>query len=261
MVKEYGPVVNVSLTDNRGREKVATDLFGSMIRDIPDVEFAYFDFHHECANMRWENIDNLIENIQQAINSIGWSKVTGDNVDAQQRGIVRTNCIDCLDRTNVVQSMIAHQILERQLAEIGITFDCLNQFRGIWADNADAISVQYAGTPALKNDFTRTGKRSRIGVIIDRANSWKRYYVNTVLDGTMQDAYDVATQTVQPVNYKRGKGFCGVLIAIFIIFLIYSFTRITKGKNEARERIQKRKIEAVNRPSIRDAEIRQQLNN
>jgi hypothetical protein len=29
----------------------------------------------------------------------------------KQKGIVRTNCVDCLDRTNVVQSVIAKKIL------------------------------------------------------------------------------------------------------------------------------------------------------
>ena len=33
-------------------------------------------------------------------------------------------------------------------------------FRNAWTDNADALSILYTGTPALKTDFTRTGKRS-----------------------------------------------------------------------------------------------------
>ena len=36
-------------------------------------------------------------------------------VSSLQQGVFRTNCIDCLDRTNVVQSMLAHRILEIQL--------------------------------------------------------------------------------------------------------------------------------------------------
>jgi len=32
-----------------------------------------------------------------------------------QQGVFRTNCIDCLDRTNVVQSMFARQSLLHQL--------------------------------------------------------------------------------------------------------------------------------------------------
>jgi hypothetical protein len=129
MKKEYGAVVTISLTDNRGREKVVTDLFNRVIHTIPDAEFAYFDFHHECAHFHWANIDHLIQEVQPAIDRFGWSKVTGEQVDVQQRGIFRTSCIDCLDRTNVVQSMIARQILERQLRELGFEFDCLPQFR------------------------------------------------------------------------------------------------------------------------------------
>lgn len=44
-------------------------------------------------------------------------------------------------------------------------------FRNIWTDNADRMSIMYSGTPALKTDFTRTGKRSFRGIINDGNNS------------------------------------------------------------------------------------------
>jgi len=31
-----------------------------------------------------------------------------------QSGVFRTNCVDCLDRTNVVQSMLAARVLQQQ---------------------------------------------------------------------------------------------------------------------------------------------------
>lgn len=37
-----------------------------------------------------------------------------------QKSIVRTNCMDCLDRTNVVQSILAKRALMLQLQEMGI---------------------------------------------------------------------------------------------------------------------------------------------
>ncbi len=40
-------------------------------------------------------------------------------------------------------------------------------YRCSWADNGDAISITYAGTPALKGDVTRTGKRSVKGMLDD----------------------------------------------------------------------------------------------
>jgi hypothetical protein len=36
-------------------------------------------------------------------------------VVSRQEGVFRTNCIDCLDRTNVVQSMLARRSLHSQL--------------------------------------------------------------------------------------------------------------------------------------------------
>ena len=38
-----------------------------------------------------------------------------ERVLSVQNGVFRTNCIDCLERTNVVQSMLAHRILELQM--------------------------------------------------------------------------------------------------------------------------------------------------
>jgi phosphatidylinositol 4-phosphatase len=40
-----------------------------------------------------------------------------------------------------------------------------NHFRKNWTINADAMSLLYSGTPALKTDFTRTGKRTTLGAI------------------------------------------------------------------------------------------------
>lgn len=37
-----------------------------------------------------------------------------------QKGVFRTNCMDCLDRTNVVQSVIARKLLLQWLAKLGI---------------------------------------------------------------------------------------------------------------------------------------------
>jgi phosphatidylinositol 4-phosphatase len=39
---------------------------------------------------------------------------------AAQKGIFRTNCMDCLDRTNVVQSVFARQLLLSWLIKLGI---------------------------------------------------------------------------------------------------------------------------------------------
>uniref|UniRef100_T1J2C7 Phosphatidylinositol-3-phosphatase SAC1 n=1 Tax=Strigamia maritima TaxID=126957 RepID=T1J2C7_STRMM len=64
-------------------------------------------------------------------------------------------------------------------------------YKNVWADNADICSIQYAGTGALKTDFTRTGKRTRLGMARDGINSLIRYYKNNFADGFRQDAIDL----------------------------------------------------------------------
>lgn len=56
----------------------------------------------------------------------------------------------------------------------------------MWADNGDLLSKQYAGTGALKSDFTRTGKRTTYGLMKDGVNSLQRYYLNNFQDGFRQ---------------------------------------------------------------------------
>ena len=57
----------------------------------------------------------------------------------EQTGVFRTNCIDCLDRTNVVQTLFAKQILEQQLRHYKIinyneTIDSYQQLNHIFTN-------------------------------------------------------------------------------------------------------------------------------
>ncbi|MCP9266253.1 SYNJ1 protein [Dirofilaria immitis] len=51
-----------------------------------------------------------------------------------QNGVIRVNCLDCLDRTNAVQTLIGFQ----------------EHLKDIWQRNGDSCSVIYAGTGALE---------------------------------------------------------------------------------------------------------------
>lgn len=51
---------------------------------------------------------------------------------------------------------------------------CKFLYQQLWADNGDVLSRQYAGTAALKGDFTRTGERRFAGLMKDGYNSANR---------------------------------------------------------------------------------------
>ena len=46
------------------------------------------------------------------------------SVKSQQTGVFRTNCVDSLDRTNVVQSMLAARVLHQQFV-VSLDVFCL----------------------------------------------------------------------------------------------------------------------------------------
>ena len=93
--------------------------------------------------------------------------------------LARRNLQAVLRRLSVLQE---HMKIEDQAV-----FEAL--FKNVWADHADMISIQYTGTGALKTDFTRTGKRTKMGLLEDGRRSLIRYYKNNFADGFRQVKY------------------------------------------------------------------------
>lgn len=77
-------------------------------------------------------------------------------------------------------------------------------FFAVWSEHADAISKAYSGTGALKTDYTRTGKRTKMGALDDFSKSAMRYLKNNFFDGTRQDAFDLMTGVWTPEHGTSG---------------------------------------------------------
>ncbi|XP_041376038.1 phosphatidylinositol-3-phosphatase SAC1-like [Gigantopelta aegis] len=202
-VYNYGKQVVINLVNQKGYEHLLEKAFAQTVLNAQNehVRYEAFDFHKECSQLRWDRLSLLINRLQEERKQFGYFFVQKDgHVVSQQLGVFRTNCMDCLDRTNVVQGMLAKEVLQEQLARFGVmeseqtitdgsVFDLI--YKNVWADHADVISKQYAGTGALKTDFTRTGKRTGLGLIMDGLNSAVRYFKNNFQDGFRQDAIDL----------------------------------------------------------------------
>ena len=98
----------------------------------------------------------------------------------------------------------------------------------VWADNADYISIQYSGTGALKTDYTRTGKRTRLGALKDGYHSVTRYLKNNFTDGYRQDSIDLflgnykvdpneGRSVACPLGKRRDLMFVSVSVSHFIL--------------------------------------------
>ncbi|KAF4317462.1 hypothetical protein BBO99_00005341 [Phytophthora kernoviae] len=205
----YGRVLFVNLIDKKKEQLKLGEALAKTVADaatkdshiLAGVRLVWFDFHHECRNMKWGNLEKLIKQVDDDFLDHGYfCKDADGKIVNKQSGVVRTNCMDNLDRTNVVQSLFGRRSMMLQLNEtealqgnvLNSPFDEFERtFKRVWGNNADAISLFYAGTGALKTDFTRTGKRTKKGALQDGYNSCMRYIMNNFMDGYRQDVLDL----------------------------------------------------------------------
>lgn len=238
----YGENYMVNLVNQKGREMRVKDAYEQLVKTLQStpremseadrktnekfnviepgdkknwydhLHYVYFDFHNETKGLKWHRAQLLLDQLKEGLTAGGYfhgidRPSGGVDVRRRQTAVVRTNCMDCLDRTNVVQSMLGRWTLTRMLIDLGVlrpgetaqddqTFEHL--FRNVWADNADVVSKTYSGTGALKTDFTRTGNRTRTGMLQDLNNSCTRYVRNNFADGPRQDAFDLFLGAYSP---------------------------------------------------------------
>lgn len=201
-----------TLTD----EKFHTIQPGSRNQEFDRLHYVYFDYHTETKGMKMHKAYAITERLREELIAQGYfrgvdmpANVDG-KIDARslQTSVMRTNCMDCLDRTNVVQSIFGRYTLNRIFEDLGLmprgaqfrdedpAFEFL--FRNIWADNADVVSTAYSGTGAMKTDVTRTGKRTKLGALQDGRIGLTRYFLNNFRDGPRQDSFDLFLGAYDP---------------------------------------------------------------
>ena len=245
----YNAVLGINLIDNIGKSKSVRnqrelgELYENCVNKLADdrLRFTWFDFHHECRKMQYHNLSKLIKMCSNDMAEFGFFVLMSDgNVSKWQNGVVRTNCMDNLDRTNAVQVILArYNFIEVMLYLKNIEpsvsrresfhknvlnsecrmFEC--HFEKVWRNNADVLSILYAGTPALK---TRLGI---IGKLQDGANSVTRYFINNFTDAYKQDAFDLFLGKLVPtditfVPLSKAPGNNSLLIAQGIVALVFS---------------------------------------
>ncbi|KAG8649453.1 phosphoinositide phosphatase SAC8 isoform X2 [Manihot esculenta] len=199
--QRYGDTVAVDLTDKHGDEGKLSSAYAAEMQKLPNVRYVSFDFHHICGNSNFGNLQILYDQISEEFQNQGYFIIDAEGeVLGEQKGIIRSNCIDCLDRTNVTQSYLAQKSLTAQMQRIGVlaSNECISmfsedygKFRTLWAEQGDEISLEYAGTYALKGDLVRYGRQTLGGIIKDGMSALSRYYLNNFQDGVRQDALDL----------------------------------------------------------------------
>uniref|UniRef100_A0A6Q2WUL3 SAC domain-containing protein n=1 Tax=Esox lucius TaxID=8010 RepID=A0A6Q2WUL3_ESOLU len=245
----YGKQTILNLVNQKGSEKPLEQAFAKMVNGMENglIKYVAFDFHKECSRMRWDRLNILVDSVAETQDEYSYFLVdTEGKVVSQQKGTFRSNCMDCLDRTNVIQSMLARRSIQSQLQRMGVLHvgqrieeqaDFERIYKNAWADNANACAKQYAGTGALKTDFTRTGKRTQMGLLMDGWNSAVRYYKNNFSDGFRQDSIDLflgnytvdETEGATPLRTQKDWKFLTLPVIMVVAFSMCIICLLTAG--------------------------------
>lgn len=122
-----------------------------------------------------------------------------EHIPQVQNGVARTNCIDCLDRTNAAQFVLGKRALGRQLQALGVIVgntveydsDCVDCFTHMFHNHGDAIAIQYGGSHLVNTMSTYRKINHWQSSSRDMVESFKRYYHNSFLDSQRQEAYNL----------------------------------------------------------------------
>ncbi|EOY17293.1 Phosphoinositide phosphatase family protein isoform 1 [Theobroma cacao] len=159
-----------------------------------------------------ENLNSLTSRDREGDLSQQIKNDTYDGVPPRfQSGVLRTNCIDCLDRTNVAQYAYGLAALGRQLHAMGLTdkpkvdpdSSIAAALMDMYQSMGDALAQQYGGSAAHNTVFPeRQGKWKATTQSREFLKSIKRYYSNAYTDGEKQDAINLFLGYFQPQEGK-----------------------------------------------------------
>ncbi|XP_052606847.1 synaptojanin-2 isoform X2 [Peromyscus californicus insignis] len=188
--EQYGKQVVVNLLGSRGGEEVLNRAFKKLLWascHAGDTPMINFDLHQFAKGGKLEKLENLLRPQLK----LHWDDfgvfAKGENVSPRfQKGTLRMNCLDCLDRTNTVQCFIALEVLHLQLESLGLNSKPIidrfvESFKAMWSLNGHGLSKVFTGSRALEG-------KAKVGKLKDGARSMSRTIQSNFLDGVKQEA-------------------------------------------------------------------------
>ncbi|XP_060530474.1 polyphosphoinositide phosphatase isoform X2 [Cylas formicarius] len=231
LFKRYGaPIYILNLVKQRERKKqesLLSDQFSSAVKYLNqflpvDYQIVYKTFDMARKNKSSAKVlDHLAGIARSAVMKVGifhnnakyYSQVNGTVVGqtqtssgSRQTGIIRTNCVDCLDRTNTAQFAIGKCVLGYQLCALGVLdspilefdTDCVRMLESLYEDHGDTLALQYGGSQLVHRikTYRKTAQWTSQGN--DIMQTLSRYYSNTFSDSEKQNAINLFLGLFKP---------------------------------------------------------------
>ncbi|XP_048344087.1 synaptojanin-2 isoform X2 [Sphaerodactylus townsendi] len=191
--EQYGKQVIVNLLQSKGGEEVLNRAFKKLLwasSHAADTPMINFDCHQFAKGRKMEKLENLLGPQLR----LHWEEmgifINRENATPRlQVGTLRTNCLDCLDRTNVVQSFIALEVLLIQLESLGLNSKPIverfaESYKAMWTVIGHNLSRVFTGSRALEG-------KAKVGKLKDGARSVSRTIQSNFFDGVKQEAINL----------------------------------------------------------------------
>jgi hypothetical protein len=195
----YGSsIALVSLLNERHRgEATLAHAYSHMVHLVgrPEIEHLSVPILRQCGSLRMAAERVCVYAKRHGLTIASRSKNRLE-IYQRQQGCLRVNCMDCLDRTGLLQFRVAMLMLPSLLRACAVTSvseqHALLALRALWADNNDAIAQQYTGTGTIAGWLVRYGGRCHVlRRLADTRIMLTRAYLNTLVDPRRQWSLDV----------------------------------------------------------------------
>ncbi|XP_047530610.1 polyphosphoinositide phosphatase [Vanessa atalanta] len=220
LMTRYGsPIMILNLVkkrEKRKHESLLTEVISNAVKYLnqflsPENAIQYF--HLDMARMNKGADAKVLDKLSAIARTVvrrtgiflsdkGYGEemgVPGHQAGRLQTGLVRVNCVDCLDRTNTAQFAIGKCVLAHQLYALGLIeepviefdSDCVRLLEGLYEDHGDTLALQYGGSQLVHRikTYRKTAPWSSHGN--DIMQTLSRYYSNTFSDAEKQNTMNL----------------------------------------------------------------------
>ncbi|ELT99122.1 hypothetical protein CAPTEDRAFT_142019 [Capitella teleta] len=223
IMRRYGaPIIVLNLVKKREKkphESILTEEFARVIEYLnqflpPEhsIKYVGFDMARVSKSKTSNVLHRLAEIAEYCVKKTGFYQSHPSfhcnkiRPHARQRGAVRTNCVDCLDRTNTAQFAIGKCALAFQLYSLGLLdspmldfdTDCARMLEDLYEGQGDTLALQYGGSQLVHRIKGYRKLAPWTSSSRDIMQTLSRYYSNAFSDADKQHAVNLFLGVYEP---------------------------------------------------------------
>ncbi|CAH8467423.1 unnamed protein product [Dicrocoelium dendriticum] len=181
----------------------------------PPIVYIAFDIARVQKSKRLVALDQLTPVVDTCVRRTGifissfnrrGSHRVSSGVSPHQCGVIRTNCIDCLDRTNTAQFVVGRVALAYQLHNLGFISEPVivsdskidRLLQNLYDEHGDTLALQYGGSQLVHNIDTYKKTHKLSSQSRDLVQTLSRFYSNKFSDWDKQCVTNLFLRVYRP---------------------------------------------------------------